>query len=596
MGLFRRYLSKSKLPFAVAVSCVAFEAFCDLLGPTLIARVINFGIEENSLHGVIFWGGFMLLTTFCGACFAVTRNNLASRVSQRIGAELRFDLFSKIMNLSERDIDKIESGSLITRVTNDTAQVTQAIGGIMRVLLKAPITCVGSIILATALNFRLSVIIYGVVALVGTMIAVSMKFSYIRFAWLQRATDRMNTVVQEYLIGIRLIKAFGTYEEEEARFGEANEALQKRGVASQIIIILASPVMTLVVGAGSVLAIYMGAGLFELELIKPGDISAFIIYMAQILSSLLMITNIFNVFVRTRASTERINEVLVCEDDFQPTGGFDELEGSLCFENVTFAYPTENRGVDDGPGGARDDVTDGSDSYIPIPAIKNLSFSVSAGESLAIIGPTGSGKSTVCWLSLRFYDVDEGRILVGGRDVKELSVDSVRSNVAVVPQKPMLFSGSVADNIRWGRADASTEDVREAAAMAQAGFIDDLPRGFDGILGSGGVNLSGGQKQRVSIARGLVRDAPILILDDATSALDAETEARVRQTLMGLDSQTIVIITQRCTTAMFADKILVLENGVAEGFGTHAELMESCGIYQEIYRSQVDTGWKEARR
>ena len=569
MGLYGRYLPKYKKPFIAAVLCVACEAFCDLLGPTLMSRVINNGVEAGSLNGVLVWGGWMMLATLCGAGFAISRNILASRVSQRIGAELRVDLFAKIMNFSEAGADKIESGSLITRMTNDTAQVTQFINGIMRVFLKAPINCIGSIVLASALNLRLSLIIYGVTAIVGTLIFVSMKLSYPRFAALQKATDKLNTAVQEHLIGVRLVKAFGTEEQETERFGEKNDTLRQRGIASQKIITLTSPVMTLAVGFGSALAIFWGSRLFEAELARPGDISAFIIYMAQILSSLLMITNIFNTFVRTKASAARINEVFACDDDFslidaqnafQSTETDVETTGSLCFENVTFAYP----------GSA-------------IPAVKNLSFSVAPGESLAIIGPTGSGKSTVCWLSLRFYDVLRGRILLGGKDIRELPVETVRGQIAIAPQKAALFSGSVAENLRWGYADASDGEMREAAARAQAGFIEDM----NSPLGAGGVNLSGGQKQRVSIARALLKRAPILMLDDATGALDAITEAKVRKELLNTD-RTLIMVTQRCTTAMFADKILVLENGETAGFGTHTELMKNCEIYRQIYQSQVE--------
>ncbi|MDR1669009.1 MAG: ABC transporter ATP-binding protein/permease [Oscillospiraceae bacterium] len=583
MGLYGKYLPKYKKRFIAGVLCVACEAFCDLLGPTLMSRVINDGVEPGSLNGVLVWGGWMLLVTAFGAGFAVTRNILASRVSQRIGAELRSDLFVKIMNFSEADADKIESGSLITRMTNDTAQVTQFINGVMRVFLKAPINCIGSIVLASALNLRLSLIIYGVAAVVGTLIVISMKLSYPRFAALQKATDRLNTAVQEHLIGVRLVKAFGTVEQETARFWEANDTLRQRGVASQKIITLTSPVMTLAVGLGSALAIFWGSRLFEAELARPGDISAFIIYMAQILTSLLMITNIFNTFVRTRASAARIGEVFACGDDFQSLSlskekgsqtTIDPLSadgeragrktGSLVFEDVTFCYPGSS-----------------------VPAVKNLSFSVAPGESLAIIGPTGSGKSTVCWLSLRFYDVNSGRILLDGTDIRELPAEAVRSQIAIAPQKAALFSGSVSDNLRWGDADATEEQMREAAARAQAGFIEEMSAGYGSPLGAGGVNLSGGQKQRVSIARALLKRAPVLILDDATGALDAITEAKVRKELLAV-KQTLVTVTQRCTTAMFADKILVLENGETAGFGTHTELMETCEIYRQIYQSQVD--------
>jgi len=567
MGMYRKYFRRFKWPFLIAVFCVACEAIGDLLGPTLMAHVINVGILGSQLSAVIYWGGLMLLVTAIGAGFAVTRNILASRVSQRLGADLRYDTFQKIMSLSEAGADQIEAGSLITRMTNDTTQVTQFVNGIMRVFMKAPITCIGSIVLASILNLRLSLIIYAVVIVTGLLVYYSMKLSYPRFALYQRAMDRVNTTVQEYLSGVRLVKAFGTYDEESARFSGANENLMQKGIASQRVITITSPLITFVVGIGTVLAIYFGGHLFVAGATQPGDISAFVTYMLQMLTSLMTLTNVFNTFVRTRASSNRIGEVMACADDFPDAGDTTPLQGVVELSHVTFTYPGGN-----------------------VPAIKDVSASVCPGESLAIIGPTGAGKSTLCWLLLRFYDVDSGAILLDGVDIRDRSVDVVRAGVALVPQKSMLFSGTVEDNILWGDPEASDAAVRDAANRAQAGFIDDMPDGFASTLGSAAVNISGGQKQRISIARGFIRDAPILVLDDATSALDAITEAKIRGELLGANAhQTVILVTQRCTTAMFADKILVLENGASIGYGTHEELLKTCTTYQEIYRSQVDS-------
>ena len=565
--MYAKYFRQYKWPFLIAVFCVACEALCDLLGPTLMAQVLNLGILGGQLPAVIHWGGLMLVVTAVGAGFAVTRNVLASRVSQRLGADLRYDCFQKIMSLSEAGADQIETGSLITRMTNDTTQVTQFVNGIMRVFMKAPITCIGSIVLASILNLRLSLIIYAVVLITGLLVYFSMKLSYPRFSLYQRAMDRVNTVAQEYLGGVRLVKAFGTYDEESQRFSAANGNLMQKGIRSQRVITITSPLITFVVGVGTVLAIYFGAGLFVTGKTQPGDISAFVTYMLQMLTSLMTLTNVFNTFVRTRASSRRIGDVFACDDDFRSGGDDTPLRGVVELSHVTFTYP----------GGS-------------VPALKDVSAAVQPGESLAIIGPTGAGKSTLCWLLLRFYDVDAGTILLDGKDIREHSVDTVRAGIALVPQKSMLFSGTVEDNIRWGNPQASAADVRDAAARAQAGFIDDMPDGFSSVLGSAAVNISGGQKQRLSIARGLIRNAPILVLDDATSALDAITEARIRGELLGTTRhQTVILVTQRCTTAMFADKILVLENGSSVGYGTHAELLKTCVIYQEIYRSQVDS-------
>jgi len=572
MNLYSKYFKKYKFPFGIAVFCVAFEAICDLLGPTLMSNIINTGIEQGELSKVYYWGMLMLIVTAVGACFAVTRNILASKVSQRMGADLRYDLFEKIVYFSEVSADKIDSGSLITRMTNDTAQIIQFVNGIMRIFMKAPITCIGSIVLATLLNFKLSLIIYSVVAVVAILIIISMRLSYPRFYELQKAMDKVNSVVQEYLIGVRLVKAFGTYDKENDKFENANINLMQKGVSSQMIITLVSPIMTLTVGIGTVIVIFSGSRMFSLNLANTGDITAFTIYMAQILTSLIMITNIFNTFVRTKASTARIKEVLDCDGDFTHSGEIKELNGDIEFENVTFSYPN-------GSG---------------VPALKDLSFSIKSGQSLAIIGPTGSGKSTIAWLLLRFYDVNSGKILVDGYDIKELNIDSVRNNIAIVPQKPMLFSGSVAENIRWGKNEATNEMLHQAANKAQAGFVDNMKDGYESLLGSAGVNISGGQKQRISIARGILKDSFVLILDDATSALDAVTEAKVRENLNSKTrNQTIITITQRCGTAMFADEILVMDNGVKVGYGTHDELMQNCEIYQDVYKTQIESS-KEA--
>lgn len=572
MNLYSKYFKKYKFPFLVAVFCVTLEAICDLLGPTLMSNIINTGIEQGSLFEVYYWGMLMLIVTAVGACFAVTRNILASKVSQRMGADLRYDLFEKIVHFSEVSADEIESGSLITRMTNDTAQIILFINGIMRIFLKAPITCIGSIVLASLLNFKLSLIIYSVVAVVAILIIFSMKLSYPRFYELQKSMDKVNSVVQEYLIGVRLVKAFGTYDKETDKFENANENLMEKGISSQMIITLVSPFMTLTVGIGTIIVILTGSRMFSLNLANPGDITAFTIYMAQILTSLIMITNIFNTFVRTKASTARIKEVLDCDGDFIHSGHVEKLNGEIDFKNVTFAYPN-------GSG---------------VPALKDLSFSIKSGQSLAIIGPTGSGKSTIAWLILRFYDVNSGKILINGRDIKELSIDSIRNNIAIVPQKPMLFSGSVAENIKWGNKNASDEMIHEAADKAQAAFIEQMPGGYESLLGSAGVNISGGQKQRISIARGILKNSSILILDDATSALDAVTEAKVRENLNSKTrNQTIITVTQRCGTAMFADRILVMDNGVKVGYGTHDQLMQNCEIYQDIYKTQIESS-KEA--
>lgn len=573
MGIYRKYWKTYRLPFILAVSCVFLEAMCDLLQPTIMSHIIDDGVKNGSLATVLRFGGTMLGVALVGAVFACARNLLASRVSQSFGADLRGELFAKILRLSEADADRIESGSLITRLTNDTNQLVLFVNGLMRIFVKAPLTCVGSIVLAVTLSPRLSVVLFVVIGLVAAFIVVSMKLSYRRYARMQAAIDRVNTVVQEALMGVRLVKAFGRFDAEEERFGVANDELSRRAVSAQRVAAIFSPLMTLSVSLGIAAILYAGSLLFGSGSLEVGRIAAFINYMTQILGSLIMITNIFNVFVRTQASTFRINEVLRCGEDGGTPSVVRRPEGErigeeeLAFDRVTFAYPG---------GSGR-------------PALEEVTFSVSRGETLAVIGSTGSGKSTLAWLLLRFYEPNDGMIRLGGRDVREMATNELRSRIALAPQLSLLFSGTVEENIRWGNPDASEEEIRTAAAVAQAAsFIEAMPDGYGSELGQGGVNLSGGQKQRLSIARALARGAEMVVLDDCTSALDALTEAAVRRGLRALSGKTtVLLITQRISTAMGADRILVLEGGRTAGFGTHDQLMAECPVYRDIYESQI---------
>lgn len=574
MNIYKRYFLKYRALFFTAVTFVFLESMADLLQPTIMARIIDEGVRKKSVDTVIGYGLLMLMITLLGAVFATVRNILASRVSQGFGKDLRADLFEKIMNFSEGSTDRMESGSLITRMTNDTAQTVQFVNGMMRIFFKAPVTGIGSMFLAAALSPKLSLILFTVVFIVGILIYISMKMSYERFAKVQYAMDRLNLVIQEYLLGIRLVKAFGRQDFEEKKFADSNRDLEKKGMDSQLVIAYFAPVLSLVVSLGIALVLYVGSILFMRQEIEVGKVAAFISYMTQILTSIIMITNIFTTFVRTKASTERIEEIFAAEEDYVGgVEGFSTKGMSVTFQNLSFSYPS------------------GSGLY----ALENLSFTLDSGETMAIIGPTGSGKSTLVWLLLRFYDANEGRILLNGKDIRDYSVDKVRDAISLSSQKTMLFSGSVRENIAWSSPDMSFDRVEKAAKAAQAhDFILRMKEGYDSFIYQGAVNISGGQKQRISIARALAKKSSLLILDDSTSALDAVTDRRVREAIRIYEPErTTMIITQRIGTAMGADKILVLAQGKMEGFGTHEELLKSSSTYRDLYVSQIGELGKE---
>lgn len=568
MGFYKPYWDKYKWLYVLAVACVLCEVLCDLLQPTVMAHIIDDGVATGSIAVVLRYGLLMLGVAAAGACFAATRNYLSSHVSQNFAADLRADLYKKVISLPLARVDALGTGSIITRVTNDVMQIRQFVNGMMRFFLKGPAIGLGSMVLAAAISPKMSVILLAAVALVSVFTAFSLTLSYQRYAKVQAAIDRVNTAVQEYLLGVRLVKAFGRFSDEETRFATVNEQLAVTNKAADRVISIFSPLMQLSVNAGIIAVLLYGGYLFIRGEVQVGQVMAFTNYMTQILGAMRSITNMFNTFVRTKASSERVTQVFRQQDTpGAPAVQASPAAGQLVFDKVTFAYPN------------------GSGQ----PVLEQLSFAVRRGETLAIIGPTGAGKTTLCALLLRFYEVTGGAIYLDGQDIRAIAPETLRKKIAVAPQQSMLFSGSIAQNVRWGDPEAPDAAVRAACAAAQAaGFITAMPQGYDSQLGQGGVNLSGGQKQRVSIARALLRQADILLLDDCTSALDAVTEARVRRALQAEGGKrTVLLVTQRIGTAMSADRILVLENGALAGLGTHDQLLQSCQTYRDIYASQI---------
>lgn len=570
MGFLRKYVRKYWKLFCTALLFLAFEALCDLLQPTIMSKIIDVGVAGRDLQYVLKMGGLMLLITAFGAVSASLRSVLASIVSQNFGAELRSDLFRRIQSLSFKNIDKFDRASLVTRLTNDVTQVQVFANGLMRVFVKAPLLGIGALIMAVRLNPRLSVVLAVVVPIVAILIVSNMKLGFPLFIKVQKALDRVNGVMREYLSGVRVVKAFNRFDFEVNKFNAANADLQDQSISANRVMSIFSPAIMLTVNLGIVGVLWFGGAGVNNGSIQVGHIIAFINYMTQILFSLMMVSMVFNMFVRAKASTGRIGEVFSMEDNitWNDADKKEPIEkGRIDFENVTFSYD-----------GATGD-----------PVLKKINFTILPGETVGIIGSTGSGKSTLVNLIPRFYDVTSGTIKVGGVNIQQLNPKKLRKKIAIVPQKNILFTGTVADNIRWGNAAAAPGDIEKAAAMAEADdFIKAAPEGYETRIGQGGVNFSGGQKQRISIARALVRNPDILILDDSTSAVDVATEARIKASLKkyarGL---TCLLIAQRITSIIDLDKIIVLDHGEVAGLGRHEDLLKNCKVYQEICQSQL---------
>ncbi|MFP5108483.1 ABC transporter ATP-binding protein [Neobacillus sp. C211] len=570
MKFLSKYIKKYWKSFSIAVLFLTIEAISDLMQPTIMAKIIDVGVANKDINYVLKMGGLMLLITACGAIAASARSVVASIVSQNFGTELRSDLFKKIQTLTFRNVDKFDRASLVTRLTNDVTQVQVFVNGLMRVFVKAPLLAIGGLIMATRLNLQLSVVLAVVVPIVALLIIFNMRLGFPLFSRVQNGLDRVNSVMREYLSGVRVVKAFNRFDVEVGKFTKVNDQYKNQAISANRLMSSFSPAVMLIVNLGIVVVLWIGGNGVNTGDIQVGHIIAFINYMTQILFSLMIISMVFTMFVRAKASAGRIDEVFSQADNvyWNEELRVNSIEkGRIDFENVSFSY----------------ELATGE------PILKNINLTILPGETVGIIGSTGSGKSTLVGLIPRFYDTSGGTIKVDGVDSKQVSPKKLREKIAIVPQKNILFTGSVAENIRWGNEEATDAEVVTAANMAGAhDFIERSPEGYQTRIGQGGVNFSGGQKQRISIARALVKKPEILILDDSTSAVDVATEAKIKEALKKYaKGLTCLLIAQRITSIIDADKIVVLDRGEVVGVGTHQELLKDCRVYQEIYQSQV---------
>jgi ATP-binding cassette subfamily B multidrug efflux pump len=608
----KKYVNKYWKPFTVALLCLMLEAACDLAQPTIMSKVVDVGVKGKNINYILQFGVIMLMVTAIGALGAISRNIVSSNVSQKFGAELRSDLFKKIQSFSFENIDNFKTASLITRLTNDVTQVQNFINGLMRIFVKAPLLCIGSIVMASFLNWRMALILTAIIPVVGILIFLSIKIGYPYFSKVQKGIDRVNGVMREYLAGVRVVKAFNRFDFETERFAGSNRVLSNATATAMRVMSIFSPGISLSVNIGIVAVLWLGGSYVNTGHVLVGQVIAFVNYMTQILMSLMMITFVFNAFIRAKTSMDRIEEVMLEENSMKLAGICSKLPGTVAgsvscppmhsgpvIESVNCSPMHPQPVVDsvscssihpDSQGGVEfEDVTFSYTGASGVPVLEHITFKCRPGETIGIIGSTGAGKSSLVNLIPRFYDVTSGCVRVDGADVRAVGQRELREIIAVVPQKTVLFSGSVLDNIKWGREDADKTAVEKAAKAAQAHeFISAFPEGYDTLLGQGGVNLSGGQKQRIALARALVREPRILILDDCTSAVDIMTEAKIREALKEYSERlSCFIISQRISSMMTADRIIVLDNGNLSGLGTHEELMRSCNVYREIYRSQI---------
>ncbi|NMM63856.1 ABC transporter ATP-binding protein [Clostridium sp. P21] len=580
-----RFLKGYELHIIAIILLIFTQVLANLYLPTLMADIVDKGIVQKDIVQTISFlgftgsykgvdyiiriGGLMLLVSAGGVICSVIAAFLSSRTAVGLGRIIRNKLFTKIEAFSLHEFDKVGTATLITRTTNDVTQIQSVTIMIFSIMLFAPLTALGGIFMALREDKALTWIFAVVIPLLGVIIGVVLKFAMPLFKLMQVKIDKLNLVLREQLTGIRVIRAFNRINTEKERFNNANIDLMENAIKVNKIMAFLMPIMMLIMNVTTVFIIWFGAKRIDNGDMQVGSLIAFIQYGMQILFGFLMLAMIFIMIPRAQASAIRINEVLDMEPeivDAKNTIMANEESGYIEFKNVSFSY-------------------EGAEQ----PAISNITFSAKPGETTAIIGGTGSGKSTLVNLIPRFYDVSSGSVLVDGVDVRKMSQEHLRSKIGFVPQKTVLFSGSIAENIRYGKDNATIEEIKHAAAVAQAeGFINSMNEGYEHIISQGGTNVSGGQKQRLSIARALIRKPEIYIFDDSFSALDFKTDAKLRAALKKETGRaTMIIIAQRVTSVMDADRIIVLDDGKIMGMGTHKELLDNCEVYREIVASQL---------
>ncbi len=549
------------------------EAVLELFIPLMMMYIIDNGVMKGDTAYIWRMGGGMLLVSVVGFGFAFLCQYYASLAAQGVGTNLRNEVFAHINRLSFAELDKFGTPTLINRVTVDINQLQWAVAMLIRLVLRSPFLCIGGFIMALWIDVKLSLIILAVILLFALILYVTMTRSVPLFRSVQQKLDALSRVLRENLSGVRVIRAFARVQEENKRFSDSADAHADASVAVNRVSALVNPLTSLVMNTGILLLVYFGALRVNSNTLTTGEIIALINYVIDILASMLVVANLVSVFTKATASAARVNELFDTKPSIVDGPGAAASPDAplLCFESVSFRY-----------------VDAAAD------ALEHVSFTLNKGETLGIIGGTGAGKSTLANLICRFYDATQGHVLLYGEDVRKFTLAALRNKIGIVPQKSVLFSGTLRENLRYGNAEATDEELLEALRVTQAEFVNKLPEGLDTMVLQGGVNFSGGQKQRLCIARAVVKKPSLLILDDSASALDYMTEAALRQALRRRTEMAVVQITQRAASILHADQILVLDDGDVVGLGTHEELKKTCPLYQEILKSQELAGEERA--
>lgn len=569
MRKLMKYLKPYWKATILAPLFMILEVSMDLLQPKLMAEIVNNGVFNNDLEFILKTGGLMILVALFGLLGGVGCTVFASIASVNFAADVRKDVFDKVQTFSFKNLDQFEGGSLITRLTNDIVQLQMFVLMALRSI-RSPLLTIGSVIMVFTISVKLAIIFVLTIPILFVVLYLLIRYAFPLYSVVQQKLDKVNSVLQENLMGIRVVKAFVRNDYENTRFSRTNTDYTDMAVRATRLVSLNMPVMMIILNISLVIILWFGAGETWNGSLQIGDLIAFINYVTQVLSAIMMIGMIMMNISRAKVSTDRVRVVLDTHSDLIDHKGAEShviTSGEVMFEHVSFGY------------------SDLSEETV----LKDITFLAGAGQTVAVLGATGSGKSTLVSLIPRLYDVTAGRVLIDGKDIRNMSLEHLRTQMGVVLQQTILFSGTIRDNIRYGNPNATQEDVEKAAKAACAHeFIMSMPDGYDTILGQRGVNLSGGQKQRISIARALLIRPSILILDDSTSAVDLGTESRIQKAIKELmEETTSIFIAQRISSVLEADKILVLDDGKIVAEGNHQELISQSEVYQEIYRSQL---------